>query len=169
MQVLILYFSKGGNTRKLAEAIAKGVEAVEGASALLRKTDAVTKDDFLSSNGVIAGSPVYFGSATGEIKKASTPVIQKIFRKEYPALTSLIRNTSKICRSSIAFIKVIATSKNRNSSAYSSMLCLIATSATPVIPFIEYIRPISPHMIPAANITGFDFLMWVTSSSMTKA
>jgi NAD(P)H dehydrogenase (quinone) len=69
MQVLILYFSKGGNTRKLAEAIAKGVEAVEGASALLRKTDAVTKDDFLSSNGVIAGSPVYFGVMAAELKK----------------------------------------------------------------------------------------------------
>ena len=69
MQVLILYFSKGGNTRKLAEAIAKGVEAVEGASALLRETDAVTKDDFLSSNGVIAGSPVYFGVMAAELKK----------------------------------------------------------------------------------------------------
>ena len=69
MQVLILYFSKGGNTRKLAEAIAKGVEAVEGVSALLRKTDAVTKDDFLSSNGVIAGSPVYFGVMAAELKK----------------------------------------------------------------------------------------------------
>ena len=30
MQVLILYYSKGGNTRKLAEEIAKGVENVEG-------------------------------------------------------------------------------------------------------------------------------------------
>ena len=69
MQVLILYFSKGGNTRKLAEAIAKGVEAVEGASALLRKTDAVTKDDFLLSHGVIAGSPVYFGVMAAELKK----------------------------------------------------------------------------------------------------
>ena len=69
MQVLILYFSKGGNTRKLAEAIAKGVEAVEGASALLRKTDVVTKDDFLSSHGVIAGSPVYFGVMAAELKK----------------------------------------------------------------------------------------------------
>ena len=60
MQVLILYFSKGGNTRKLAEAIAKGVEQVEGAKALLRRTDQVTKDDFVASEGVIAGSPVYF-------------------------------------------------------------------------------------------------------------
>jgi NAD(P)H dehydrogenase (quinone) len=69
MQVLILYFSKGGNTRKLAEAIAKGVEQIEGAKALLRRTDQVTKDDFVASDGVIAGSPVYFGLMSAELKK----------------------------------------------------------------------------------------------------
>jgi NAD(P)H dehydrogenase (quinone) len=69
MQVLILYFSKGGNTRKLAEAIAKGVEQIDGANALLRRTDQVTKDDFVASDGVIAGSPVYFGLMAAELKK----------------------------------------------------------------------------------------------------
>jgi NAD(P)H dehydrogenase (quinone) len=69
MQVLILYYSKGGNTRKLAEAIAKGVEQVEGAKALLRRTDQVTKDDFVASEGVIAGSPVYFGLMAADLKK----------------------------------------------------------------------------------------------------
>jgi NAD(P)H dehydrogenase (quinone) len=69
MQVLILYFSKGGNTRKLAEAIGKGVEQVEGAKALLRRTDQVTKDDFVASEGVIAGSPVYFGLMASDLKK----------------------------------------------------------------------------------------------------
>jgi NAD(P)H dehydrogenase (quinone) len=69
MQVLILYFSKGGNTRKLAEAIAKGVEQIDGAKALVRRTDQVTKDDFVASDGVIAGSPVYFGLMAAELKK----------------------------------------------------------------------------------------------------
>jgi len=69
MQVLILYFSKGGNTRKLAEAIAKGVEQIDGAKALLRRTDEVTKDDFVASDGVIAGSPVYFGLMAADLKK----------------------------------------------------------------------------------------------------
>ncbi len=69
MQVLILYFSKGGNTKKLAEGIAKGVEEVEGVKALLKHTGEVTKDDFLDSNGVIAGSPVYFGIMAAELKK----------------------------------------------------------------------------------------------------
>ena len=39
MQVLILYFSKSGNTRRLAEAIAKGVEDVEGVNALLKRRE----------------------------------------------------------------------------------------------------------------------------------
>jgi NAD(P)H dehydrogenase (quinone) len=69
MQVLILYYSKGGNTGKLAEAIARGVEKVEGVKALMKNTDEVTKEDFLSSQGVIAGSPVYFGTMSAGLKK----------------------------------------------------------------------------------------------------
>ena len=60
MQVLVLYYSKGGNTKALAEEVAKGVESA-GVKALLKNTEEVTKEDFLGSEGVIAGSPVYFG------------------------------------------------------------------------------------------------------------
>jgi NAD(P)H dehydrogenase (quinone) len=69
MQILILYYSKGGNTRKLAESIAKGVEEVEGVHAVLKNTEEVTKDHFLDSQGIIAGSPVYFGVMAAELKK----------------------------------------------------------------------------------------------------
>lgn len=69
MRILILYHSKGGNTKKLAEAIAKGVEEIEGTKVLLRRSDDVTRDDFLISEGVIAGSPVYFGLMAAELKK----------------------------------------------------------------------------------------------------
>ena len=68
MQVLVLYYSKGGNTKKLAEEIAKGVEAA-GVTSLLKDTGEVTKEDFLDSDGVIAGSPVYFGVMAWELKK----------------------------------------------------------------------------------------------------
>lgn len=69
MNILILYFSKGGNTRRLAEAIAQGVDGVESASAVLKTVETVTKDDFLSASGVIAGSPVYFGGMAAELKQ----------------------------------------------------------------------------------------------------
>ena len=48
MQILILYYSKGGNTRRLAEAIAEGVDSVEGVSGLIKTTGTVIRDDFLN-------------------------------------------------------------------------------------------------------------------------
>jgi NAD(P)H dehydrogenase (quinone) len=69
MQILILYFSKGGNTKRLAEAIREGVDQVDGVSAVLKNTAEVTKEDFVASDGIIAGSPVYFGVMAAELKK----------------------------------------------------------------------------------------------------
>jgi len=69
MQILVLYFSKGGNTKKLADAILKGVESVDGVKGVLKHTDDVTKEDFVSSDGIIAGSPVYFGIMAAQLKK----------------------------------------------------------------------------------------------------
>ena len=68
MNVLILYYSKGGNTRRLAEAIAEGAEQVDGVTAILKTTDDVTKDDFVTAAGIIAGSPVYFGTMAAALK-----------------------------------------------------------------------------------------------------
>jgi NAD(P)H dehydrogenase (quinone) len=68
MQVLVLYFSKGGNTKKLAHAVARGVESA-GVKAVLKNTENVTKEDFVESAGIIAGSPVYFGVMAWELKK----------------------------------------------------------------------------------------------------
>jgi len=69
MQVLVLYYSRGGNTRNLAEAVVQGVESVAGVRCLLRSTDEISKEDFVESGGIIAGSPVYFGVMAAELKK----------------------------------------------------------------------------------------------------
>ena len=68
MQILILYYSKSNNTKKLAEEIAKGVKAT-GAEAVLKSTEEVSKDDFRNCAGLIAGSPVYFGVMAAQLKK----------------------------------------------------------------------------------------------------
>lgn len=68
MQVLVLYFSKTGRTKQLAEKIMEGVAQVEGVTAILRSTEEVTKEDFKQSEGIIAGSPVYFGTMAAELK-----------------------------------------------------------------------------------------------------
>ena len=68
MQVLIMYYSRTGNTKKLAEEIAKGVKEVKGINCVIKAASEITKDDFLQSDGIIAGSPVYFGTMAAELK-----------------------------------------------------------------------------------------------------
>ena len=53
----------------MAEAVVQGVESVENVRCLLRSTDEVSKEDFVESGGIIAGSPVYFGVMAAELKK----------------------------------------------------------------------------------------------------
>ena len=67
-RVLILYYSRSGNTRKLAGHIRDGVAAA-GGEAVFMSTEEVSKDDFLAADGIIAGSPVYFGVMAAELKK----------------------------------------------------------------------------------------------------
>jgi NAD(P)H dehydrogenase (quinone) len=69
MQVLVMYYTRTDNTKKLAEAIAKGVEEVDGVKCVLKIAADVTEDDFLNSDGIIAGSPVYFGTMAAELKE----------------------------------------------------------------------------------------------------
>lgn len=69
MQILVLYYSRSGNTKALAEAIAEGAREVEGISVLMKTPADVKKDDFIESQGVVIGSPVYFGNMAAEIKK----------------------------------------------------------------------------------------------------
>jgi NAD(P)H dehydrogenase (quinone) len=68
MQVLVMYYSASGHTKKLAEEIAKGVGEVDGIACAVKPAVNVTKDDFLKSDAIIAGSPVYFGTMAAELK-----------------------------------------------------------------------------------------------------
>ncbi|MFB3924617.1 MAG: flavodoxin family protein [Syntrophales bacterium] len=68
MQVLIMYYSRTGNTRKLAEAIARGVREVEGVRCIVKQASDIMKDDLVQSDGIIAGSPVYFGTMAAGLK-----------------------------------------------------------------------------------------------------
>jgi NAD(P)H dehydrogenase (quinone) len=69
MYVLVLYYSRGGNTRKLAEYVADGIRSVSGVDAVLKSTQEVTRDDFVNAAGIVAGSPVYFGVMAADLKR----------------------------------------------------------------------------------------------------
>ncbi len=69
MQILVLYYSKGGNTRKLAEEIAAGARSVDGVDVMVKSTKDVSQNDFVQSAAIIAGSPVYFGVMAADLKR----------------------------------------------------------------------------------------------------
>ncbi|HEY3275400.1 MAG TPA: NAD(P)H-dependent oxidoreductase [Syntrophorhabdaceae bacterium] len=68
MQVLVTYYTRSGNTKKLAEEVAQGVKEVKGVECIVKAAAEVTKEDFLAADGIIAGSPVYFGSMAAPLK-----------------------------------------------------------------------------------------------------
>jgi len=68
VEVLVLYYSRSGRTEALANAVAEGVESVEGVSAKVRRVDYATVDDFISCDAVAFGSPNYFGYMAGLMK-----------------------------------------------------------------------------------------------------
>ena len=67
-KVLISYSSKGGNTEKLAKAIAEGVNSVDGFEAVVKRAKDTTPQDLVEADGIIIGSPVYFGTMSAEVK-----------------------------------------------------------------------------------------------------
>jgi len=67
-EILIVYFSHGGNTRKMAEAIAQGLRE-EGLEATLRRVDEVEIDEVAAADGLILGSPCYFGNMAADMKR----------------------------------------------------------------------------------------------------
>jgi NAD(P)H dehydrogenase (quinone) len=66
--VLVVYHSSTGNTEKMAQGVAEGAKAVSGTSVVLKRVGEVIRDDLLSADAVIVGSPVYVGSISGQVK-----------------------------------------------------------------------------------------------------
>jgi len=90
-KVLISYSTKGGNTEKLAFAIAKGVESVEGFKAIVKRAKDTSTDDMVNADGIVIGSPVYFGSVSAEVKELidrSVSVRRKLNNKVGAAFTT---------------------------------------------------------------------------------
>ncbi|GAK57742.1 flavodoxin/nitric oxide synthase [Candidatus Vecturithrix granuli] len=67
-KALIIYYSRSGNTKKMAESIAEGLQH-EQVEVDLRAVNDVTADDLLRPDAIIIGSPTYYGSMAAEIKR----------------------------------------------------------------------------------------------------
>ena len=81
-KILVLYYSRHGNTRQLARHIGRGIEQVSGCEAVLRTVTEIGTNDLQQSNldpivshddlkqciGLAMGSPVRFGNMAAPLK-----------------------------------------------------------------------------------------------------
>jgi len=83
MKILVLYYSVGGHTAQMARLIARGIEEVASAQAVLRTVPSlshantevpevgapfVSREDLKSCAGLILGSPTRFGNMAAALK-----------------------------------------------------------------------------------------------------
>lgn len=67
-KVLIVYYSRTGNTEKMAEAIKSAIEQ-EGVEVIKKKVEETQVDELLNYDGIVIGSPCYYGTMAWPIKK----------------------------------------------------------------------------------------------------
>ncbi len=65
--VLILYYSRSGNTEEMAKAVEEGVKS-EGVRVMRKKVNQAALKDLLIADGIILGSPNYYGTMAAEMK-----------------------------------------------------------------------------------------------------
>ena len=67
--VSIIYESKYGNTKLVAEQIIAGIKETKGVEAVLHEVKSVNMDNVINSDAILIGSPNHWGRATGSIRK----------------------------------------------------------------------------------------------------
>jgi multimeric flavodoxin WrbA len=91
-KILIVYHSQTGHTEQMAEAVAAGAAAVEGATVIRKRAADATAEDLLWADGIAIGSPENFGYISGMIKdffdRTFYAVEEKVFRKPYVVFIS---------------------------------------------------------------------------------
>lgn len=65
----IVYYSRGGNTEKMARAIYEGVKSEGEVQVELKKVEEASSEDLLNWEGIIVGSPTYYGLPAAPIKE----------------------------------------------------------------------------------------------------
>ncbi len=66
--VLVVYDSKTGNTEKMAFEVAEGVRQVSGVNVIVKNVDRTDTKDLMKADGIIVGSPTYYGQMSARIK-----------------------------------------------------------------------------------------------------
>jgi len=67
-EILVVFHSQTGNTKKLARAVVSGVEETENAHAMLKHASDATARDIKGCSAIVVCSPEYFGYMAGAVK-----------------------------------------------------------------------------------------------------
>ncbi len=68
-KLAIIYYSRTGNTEAMARLIAEGARMEDGVEAELSRIQDFPAKKALEYDGIIMGSPTYYGSMAAEVKK----------------------------------------------------------------------------------------------------
>ncbi|MFX1498026.1 MAG: flavodoxin family protein [Promethearchaeota archaeon] len=89
MKVLIVYYSKYGNTEKVAKLIAEGITSTNSHEVIIENVKDVKLKKEASYDLILMGSPVHFGKHVGAIKK----FIDKLPKSQLKAKTYAVFDT----------------------------------------------------------------------------
>jgi NAD(P)H dehydrogenase (quinone) len=67
-EVLVIFHSRTGNTETMARAVAAAIESQE-IQVTCKKVEETRLEEMLTADGIIIGSPTYYGQMAAEIKK----------------------------------------------------------------------------------------------------
>ena len=117
--ILVIYHSQTGATEKMAQAVADGAAAMEGAHAVVKRAAEAQLGDLLDCDGLVIGSPEYFGYMAGAVKdffdRTYEPahIDSRVFRMPYAIFihagsdgSGALASIERICRG-YKFKKVI--------------------------------------------------------------
>lgn len=78
-QLLVIYYTGTGNTKRMAEEIGKGAERL-GVKVEVKSVEECRLDDLAEADGIVIGSPTYFSNVAWQVKKLIDESI-KLYRK----------------------------------------------------------------------------------------
>ncbi|MFH1783529.1 MAG: NAD(P)H-dependent oxidoreductase [bacterium] len=67
-KIAVIYYSRSGNTRQMAELVAEGAKE-DGVDVDLKKVEEFDLDTLADYDGIIIGSPTYYGNMAAGIKQ----------------------------------------------------------------------------------------------------
>ena len=67
-KILVAYYSRSGNTKTMAESVAQGVKE-SGGKCDLKEISRIKPPELLKYQGIIIGSPTYYGTLAGPVKE----------------------------------------------------------------------------------------------------